>query len=86
MNLILIGALAIVIIVYVLLSKKENKEAVKKTTPKEDAGKFFHHFSQTLIYAFILMVWGLRWIFGVFKDFVKWYKGKKDEAPKKTKV
>jgi uncharacterized membrane protein len=87
MNILFLVALAVVIIVYVLISRKETKEAIKKTTPKEDAGKFFHHFSQTLIYLFILMIWGLRWIFGIFKVFINWYKSKpkKEEEKKPNK-
>jgi len=81
MNILLLLALVIVIVVYALLNRKETKEAIRKTTPKEDAGKFFHHFSQTLIYLFILLSWGLRWIFDIFKTFIKWYKRKKDEKP-----
>lgn len=81
MNLWLLIILVIVVAVFILASrKKDNQQVIKKTTPKEDTGKFFHHFTQVFIYLFILIIWGLKWIFGIFKTFIDWYKNKKDVA------
>lgn len=71
-NSLFIVLLLVVVVIYIALSQK--KEGLKKSTPKEDLAKLLSSFSQTIIYLIIVIFWGLRWVAGIFKEFIRWFK------------
>jgi hypothetical protein len=90
-----LGLLAVVIIIYVVISRVGNrKEAVKGAvhmesgkvgaSMRDDFGEWLFYSGKAFVYTFVMIGHLFKKLFGILKIFVSWYKGKSEDKVKRV--
>jgi hypothetical protein len=78
-RIIFIIALALIALIYFIISQIKKPFSFKERDAKDDFNSLMFHAGQAIKYLVIIFVWGIRFVFDTLKETFKWLKHKDKE-------